>query len=170
MALDNPRQYRDAALLFGRNRHSIRLNRSAPSALYIDLGGSHRLMTAAARFESQNNTIYVGADSLRLGRTPLGVNGGGVFREFAPRLRLTADGKTRSLWNLPAWFSPEGRLSSLSYHGKQSRWTQQGDSVLLQTVAKGQEFMLNCEHYPESESWIKDLFASFAQGHLENHP
>jgi hypothetical protein len=130
---------------------------------------SHPHVAAAASFESQNNTIYVGADSLRLGRTPLGINGGGVFREFVPRLRLTADGKTRSLWKLPAWFSPEGRLSSLSYHGKQSRWTQQGDSVLLQTVAKGQEFVLNSEHYPESESWIEDLFASFAQGHLETH-
>lgn len=131
---------------------------------------SHPHVAAASRFESQNNTIYVGADALRLRRTLMGVSGGGVFREFLPRHRLTAEGKARSLWRLPAWFSPEGRLSSLSYHGLHSRWTRLGDSTLLQTVAKGQEFVLNCDDYPESEGWIESLFASFTNDQIADQP
>lgn len=127
---------------------------------------AHPHVAAASRFKSQNNTIYVGADTLHLGRTLMGVCGAGLFREFLPRYRLTADGKARSLWQLPAWFSPEGHLSSLSYHGQQSRWTKQGDSIMLQTVAKGQEFVLNCDHYPESEQWVENLFAPIANEHI----
>jgi hypothetical protein len=30
---------------------------------------------------------------------------------------------------------------------------------LLQAVAKGQEFVLDCAHYPEAVDWLKGLFA-----------
>lgn len=62
------------------------------------------------------------------------------------------------MWSLPAWFSPEGKPSSLTYHTKQSRWSWHGDSVELQSVAKGQEFVLDCKHYPESGEWLAALF------------
>lgn len=131
---------------------------------------SHPHVSSAARFKGSNNTIYVGADWLTHGQMPLELGGGGVFPKFDHRLCLTADESNRSLWKLPAWFYPKGRLSSLSYHGNLNRWSQQGDSVLLHSVPKGQEFVLNCDHYPESVSWIEDLFASCAQGLLEPHP
>ena len=131
---------------------------------------SHPHVLAAARFVSKNNAIYLATDALHLGRTPLELTGGGVFRKFSPNLLLTAEGSSRSLWRLPAWFSPEGRLSGLSYHGNPSRWTRQDNSTLLQTVAKGQEFVLDCEHYPESKNWLAGLFAPVALDHVEEHP
>ena len=120
---------------------------------------AHPHIESSARFVSQNNTIYLGSETLHFENRSLPVAGGGVFREFLPALCLTAEGRTRSLWRLPAWFYPEGRQSSLSYHGNPSRWTRKGDSVMLQTVAKGQEFVLNCEHYPEAVKWLEDFFS-----------
>ncbi len=130
----------------------------------------HPHIAAANRFEGRNNTIYLGAETLRFGGMHSKMTGAGVFGEFLPALCLTAEGETRSLWRLPGWFSPEGRRSGLSYHGNPTRWTRQGDSVLLQTVAKGQEFVLDCDHYPESEGWLVDLFAHFSQDCTATEP
>jgi hypothetical protein len=35
-----------------------------------------------------------------------------------------------------------------------------GDSVYLRTVGRGQEFVLDCDHYPESEGWLAGLFGA----------
>jgi hypothetical protein len=131
---------------------------------------THPHIARATQFESSNNTIYVGSENLVLGgkRTP--IPGGGVFEKFSPMLRLTADGRTRSVWSLPPWFSPVGKPSGLTYHTKLSRWTRDGDSVELQSVAKGQEFVLDCEHYPESEDWIAALFADRVPTDIKESP
>lgn len=120
---------------------------------------THPHVAGATRFVSRNNTIYIGSETLALGGRRTRIAGAGRFGNFSHRLQLSAEGKTRSLWRLPAWFLPSGRESSLTYHGNPSRWSPQGDSVLLQTVAKGQEFVLDSEHYPESVEWLASLFA-----------
>ncbi len=120
---------------------------------------THPHIVRATQYESPNNTIYLGSETLVLGGERTCIAGGGCFGKFSPLLRLTAEGRTRSVWCLPAWFSPEGKPSSLTYHGTPSRWSRQGGSVVLQTVAKGQEFVLDCAHYPESMEWLAALFA-----------
>ncbi|QKE40291.1 MAG: hypothetical protein HO274_02300 [Ferrovum myxofaciens] len=117
----------------------------------------HPHIAAADRFSSTNNTIYVAAESLCLGGTNTGHPGGGIFERFIPSLRLTADGRKRSCWRLPAWFMPVDGRHALSYHGNRSRWVADSDSVLLQTVAKGQEFVLDCDYYPEATEWMVTL-------------
>lgn len=102
-----------------------------------------------------SNTIYLASDRLTEegagDRVPAG---GGVFPTYDSRLRLTApDSKGCSIWKLPRWFHPEGRDSTLTYHGKESSWSKVDDGVLLQSVAKGQEFALDCDHYPEAVDW-----------------
>ena len=92
------------------------------------------------------NTIYVADDGL----------GSGVFPRFNERLQLTNPGDTRSRWRLPRWFypfDPGGERPALGYHGNASRWRPEGDDVLLATVGRGQEFVLDATAYPEAVTW-----------------
>jgi hypothetical protein len=100
-----------------------------------------------------SNTMYVASGRLTLpGAEHL--PGAGVFGRFSPNLQLTAPGSAGpSTWTLPAWFNPEGRRSALSYHSKAGAWERCVDGVKLQTVGRGQEFVLNADDYPESHSW-----------------
>ena len=114
-------------------------------------------------------------DSLYIARAKLnlpGVNlpGGGVFSQFHEGLRLTdPDKKQRSRWRLPAWFHPANRPSALSYHGRANRWETAGDVVYLKTVWRGQEFVLNMDHYPEAEGWLRTLFTDSFSYHPAYH-
>jgi hypothetical protein len=104
------------------------------------------------------NYLYVAADSVSL---PSGsrscVSGAGVFERFRPELQLSANpAEGLSRWSLPGWFAP-GERPPLTYHSNPSRWRAQGDRVLLQTVGRGQEFVLNLDYYPEAVNWLRLL-------------
>ncbi len=104
-----------------------------------------------------HDSLYIAREKLAL--PGLDLPGGGVFPRFHESLRLTdPDGRRRSLWRLPAWFHPAKRLSPLSYHGRPNRWQLMDDSVQLQTVGRGQEFVLDTDHYPEALTWLRTLF------------
>jgi hypothetical protein len=86
-----------------------------------------------------------------------GRDGGGVFSRFEERLRLTEKGNPRrSVWRLPADFAP-GSRPSLTYHGKASRWTDVEGGCCLQSVAKGQEFVLDLDLYPGVRRWTESI-------------
>ena len=104
-----------------------------------------------------NDTVYFSRDDLKLPNKSTALPGGGAFSKFSERLRLSKKGENRSVWQLPKWFSPSGRPSTLTYHKKPSRWTTNASSVVLKTVGRGQEFILDCDHYPESIDWIYNL-------------
>ncbi len=116
------------------------------------------------------NTLYIAAETLNLpdyGASPL--PGAGAFRKYSDRLRLTdlsQDKHKRTVWKLPAWFLPNPPLKPpLTYHGDTSRWSvdiSDPNHVRLQSVAKGQEFVLEAEAYPESKRWVLDLIACSA--------
>lgn len=102
------------------------------------------------------NTLYVAADGL--GSLGLDLPGAGLFERDDDALRLTApDARSPSLWSLPAAFDPAGR-TPLSYHAKTNRWTPRGDRVELQSVARGQEFVLDLDEYPGVLDWVRGLF------------
>ncbi|HET7695747.1 MAG TPA: hypothetical protein VFK57_08580 [Vicinamibacterales bacterium] len=93
-----------------------------------------------------HNTIYVGEPS----------GGGGSFERFHPCLQLTDPAATRrSIWRLPSDFLP-GSRPPLTYHGDARRWVDDGDSCRLQSVAKGQEFVLDLADYPRVRQWAGD--------------
>ena len=79
---------------------------------------------------------------------------GGIFDEFHIGRQLTAEGHGRSYWRLPGWFFPCGG-HSLSYHRHARRWKKLGGDTLLHTVGRGQEFVLDCDHFPEALEWIR---------------
>ena len=115
-----------------------------------------------ARPVGGNNTLYVSSVQLALpGRSRMNCPGAGSFEKYEQRLRLTASQASGcSMWRLPEWFYPAQRASSLSYHRKLDSWQIDDDGVLLQTVAKGQEFVLDCDDYPEAPDWVADTILS----------
>lgn len=105
-----------------------------------------------------HNKVFVASDELCVGGCGLGVPGGGAFPRLHDALVLTEPGKSRSNWSLPACFYPAGR-TPLTYHGDKSRWKLEGEKVLLRSVGRGQEFVLDCDEYPEVLDWLqRDIF------------
>jgi len=114
------------------------------------------------RAPDSSNTLYRAKKLLNIpGLNSMSIPGAGVFEKFQPQLQLTdPDVGGLTNWRLPSWFFPAGRVSVLSYHDKSERWREVGDHVRLQTVGRGQEFVLNMEHYPESVPWVMSLLAN----------
>jgi hypothetical protein len=109
-----------------------------------------------------HNHLYIAADRLHLGVDTAKLPGAGVFRRYHRALRLTAPGCSRSIWALPSWFFPGNRRPPLSYHGQPSRWERTRRGVLLRTVGRGQEFVLDLEHYPDALPWLQSILRSAA--------
>jgi hypothetical protein len=107
----------------------------------------------------RNNTVYAASETLD--SLALSMPGAGTFDRIRPELILTQREPYlgRSTWRLPAFFEPRGR-SPLTYHSKASRWTLNGASVQLQTVGRGQEFVLDIDQYPEVKDWLRILLSS----------
>jgi hypothetical protein len=104
------------------------------------------------------NTLYVGADRLSIpGRRQSAMPGAGTFDHASASRRLTAaNAKSPSQWTLPGDFLPRGR-PPLSYHGDLGRWSRYGKDTRLRAAARGQEFVLDLERYPEVTRWLEDL-------------
>ncbi|HCF85593.1 MAG TPA: hypothetical protein DEV72_10345 [Ktedonobacter sp.] len=106
---------------------------------------------------SDLDSIYVAADTIKLPNVIIKKPGAGVFRQFNPALCLTAPDKSRSRWQLPSWFYPGAEKAGLSYHKDLRRWTPEEGHVLLNSVGRGQEFVLDCQEYLEAEHWLSAL-------------
>jgi hypothetical protein len=107
----------------------------------------------------RNNTVYVSRNNLNLpGGDRKELAGAGVFPHFSEELQLTApSAKTPSLWELPTLFYPSNSRPPLTYHGDLTRWQRTNRGTLLNTVARGQEFVLDCGEYPEAIEWLNGL-------------
>lgn len=109
---------------------------------------------------NERNTLYVAR-----GRSSFAPNtqfGGGRFRSFRPNLQLSKPGHSRSIWSLPGWFAPNGR-TPLTYHPNPSKWSPEGNRVTLHSAAKGQEFVIDGDAYPELEPWVSSIIREGAQ-------
>ena len=104
-----------------------------------------------------NNTLYIARETLRLDGQAIHVSGAGVFPRYDHALRLTKPGSNRSIWSLPAWFAPGPCRPPLGCHGEPTRWAPAGDRVELKSVARGQEFVLDMDRYPEALPWVRGL-------------
>ena len=102
--------------------------------------------------------IYLAADRLNLPGCRVDRTGGGLLGPYRPKYRLTAPGRTRSIWHLPAWFHPLP-LVPLTGHAAPHRWMPSGTGVLLQTICQGQEFVLDTEQYPQALDWLAEILS-----------
>lgn len=106
---------------------------------------------------SRLDSLYVSTDRLQIPGLDSNLPGGGVFTLADDRLRLTCPGSLRSTWQLPGWFYPQEGLPRLSYHTNANRWSLQAGRTLLSTVGRGQEFVLDCDHYPQASEWLAGI-------------
>ncbi len=105
-----------------------------------------------------NNVVYLACRDLKLGGRDTGLPGAGVFDRFAAARLLTDPGSTRvSDWLLPAWIYPKSNRRPLTYHADMKRWTLDEDRARLRSASRGQEFVLDCDEYPEAMGWVADL-------------
>jgi hypothetical protein len=109
-----------------------------------------------------NNTLYISRKRLMLAQQNCAdIPGAGVFQNFSGNLQLTETGSRRaSLWSLPPWFHPSTRRPSLTYHANTQRWEKMAGTVQLMAASRGQEFILDCDHYPEAISWVYELIST----------
>ncbi|MFL5694718.1 MAG: hypothetical protein ACJ795_23245 [Ktedonobacteraceae bacterium] len=110
------------------------------------------------------DSIYISTSYLHLPGIDSNKPGSGVFPLLASDLCLTAPNKSRSIWQLPNWFYPHENTPGLSYHSSLHRWKLDGDTVLLNTVGRGQEFVLDCQDYPEAIQWLSQLLRLYDIG------
>ena len=113
------------------------------------------------------NTLYESSDACQL---PTGVEvfpGSGVFPRLREELVLT-DPQSRlpTRWRLPAAFYPSEDRPPLSYHTKPERWQLKSPWCYLDCAARGQEFVLNLDSYPDLTDWLSALLRT---GHDGRH-
>jgi hypothetical protein len=106
----------------------------------------------------KNNCLYVARRQLAIPELSRELSGGGIFTNYRSNLCLTAPNQSRSIWQLPEWFHPAEGKSDLSYHGDIRRWKKENSFAILDTAKIGQEFVLDCEDYPEAIPWLAKLF------------
>jgi len=78
----------------------------------------------------------------------------GTFQTEREGIVLTRNGGKRSRWLLADAFESLFLERDLSYHGNEARWDREGDKIVLQSVSRGQEFVLDGERHPK----ISDYF------------
>lgn len=106
----------------------------------------------------QNNTLYVGRNTLQFPGVRTELPGTGVFPHAHDDLRLTAgDSPLKSHWRLPLWMYPDKGKTPLSYHTNMKRWRRHPSHTALASAARGQEFVLDTSDYPEATPWFADL-------------
>lgn len=137
----------------------LSLNENAPTI--PDWARYHPHLHGSLR-SNKNNTIYVAREYLELEGLEKPMRGAGAFDRYREDLCLTAPRHTRAIWQLPRWFYPGDARTPLTYHRDMKRWSLEGDSAILRSVSRGQEFILDTNEYPEAISWACSMIAGTA--------
>lgn len=105
----------------------------------------------------RKNTAYIANEKLSFNNSLLGYG----WLNYSDDLVLTCDGQpNRSLWKLPKYFHPSYN-TKMTFHEKLTSpkgspiWQLTNDYCLLQTVGRGQEFVISGN--TEIEEWTKKL-------------
>ena len=121
---------------------------------------NHPHVARPEHYDSPLNQLYIATPKSRY--VPTAAFGGGLFPRYQEALRLTEPGCSRTIWRLPRWFMPKASQLPLSYHPIGARWTEDEHGTLLRSAAKGQEFVLHGDQYPEADTWLRNLLATVA--------
>ena len=107
-----------------------------------------------SRNRYSRNTLYVASERLDLGDGVI-VPGAGCFLKSHERLILTnPNGSGVTDWRLPRCFYPGNGKCPLTYHHNPDRWKQGEKYTYLQSVGRGQEFVLDLDQYPGVTDWL----------------
>lgn len=99
----------------------------------------------------ENNTAYIASEKLSFDNR---INGAGVLN-FHESLILTHGGQeNRSFWSLPKFLHPDYG-TKMTYHENRNRWNIDGQRCTLQSVGRGQEFVVTGN--TQIEEWAKSV-------------
>ena len=115
-----------------------------------------------------SNTIYTAAEKLTAPGVDGDVPGAGLFAGGDAHLLTREDGASRSEWELPGFFLPDGKRSGLSYHRHRGQWEEHEGRARLRAVARGQEFVFDASGVAGVDTWLGTLFAQAGEDHGEN--
>lgn len=106
----------------------------------------------------KTNTVYIAKENLCIPGIDSNIAGAGIFSHYHAGLQLTKSGSNKlTVWHLPEWIYPTGDRIPLTYHTDLKRWEKDDGYVLLNTVRRGQEFVLDCTCYPEAKAWLEEI-------------
>lgn len=108
----------------------------------------------------KTDTLYIAKDKLILNGEITDLPGSGSFDYINKELILTAEGQTRSVWQLPTWAFPMEDKPPLSYNENKDKWSMDNEGVRVRIASRGQEFVLNADFYPEAIEWVGNLIKS----------
>lgn len=114
-------------------------------------------------YNQELDTVYFPTRNLILNGKDTKLAGCGYFPKVHDKLILTEKGEKRSVWRLPRWFFPGEDKKPLTYHRNLSRWKLNDEAVILETVGRGQEFVLDTVEYPQCIPWLKSLMANYGE-------
>jgi hypothetical protein len=104
----------------------------------------------------KKNTVYVATNKLSIPGLRKVYPGGGFFDRLDPKLVLTNIHQTKkSIWLLPGW-AITSTVPSMTYHRNPKLWSLAGNNLILQTVGRGQEFVVQAN--PAILNWVANLF------------
>ena len=105
------------------------------------------------------DSLYTSTDHISLPGVTLNRPGAGLFSTYHSSLCLTNQEPyvSRRIWRLPRWMSPAAGRMPLTYHAHQKYWEMKEDHLLLRSAGRGQEFVLDCDEYPEAVEWLANL-------------
>ncbi len=65
---------------------------------------------------------------------------------------------------------PGAEKSALSYHADLNRWEMREGYTRLRSVGRGQEFVLDCEEYPEAVEWLAAVLHDWIWKNVSSAP
>jgi len=105
------------------------------------------------------DSLYIATERITLPGISLDTPGAGIFPRYHPSLCLTDQEpyESRRMWRLPSWMFPGEGRATLTYHADPKCWERRADYALLKSAGRGQEFVLDCDYYPEAIEWLANL-------------
>jgi hypothetical protein len=162
--LFRPVEYRQRWMFIGERQHCVWGWLQVGEIVHLGADGSHALAErpwlvdhphVRAGWNAQN-VLYIASDELILGRKKLALPGFGSLREG---YTLSHGGRTPSVWRVPDWLHPLKGGCGMTYH-RSERWMQDG---LLQSAARGQEFVASPDSNRYVHAWLADLLTEKLQ-------
>lgn len=105
-----------------------------------------------------NNTLYIASKHLCLnGEQVANTMGYGALERYN-QLQQLSDPDSHKLtdWRLPSWMYKENQPCPLTYNGIRP-WSLQDGYACLSTYPRGQEYVMDCQDYPQATDWIKSI-------------
>ena len=106
------------------------------------------------RGKHPTNTLYIASEKLDLGDGAIAPGAGCFLKSHEPLVLTNPSGSGVTDWRLPRCFYPDNGKPRLTYHPKLDRWRHDEQYTYLQSVGRGQEFVLDLDQYPDVTDWL----------------